>query len=372
MESNMAVETGTSRRHLIPGSESPTSKLILEIRGGLGPVEPVKRFFQILGFCLSLIGFVSTYIAAPDPEQPNVLFISVDDLNDWVGCLGGNPQSLTPNIDRPAAEGVLLRSAYTADASGKPSRSAIFTGIAPWRSGLHDNRDKIRKLMPDEVLMYRHFPNDGYHSAGSGKLLHYVIDPQSLDDCYPDKETDNPFPPSYDPPNRALSLKRGDPWQYVETGWSALDVDEKTFSGDCPVAEWICKELQKKQEQPFFLACGIYRPPAGRSPITANCPISNGRANGARVCRHTSPPSAPPTPWLAASSMTWRKAPTPTPPSSCYGATMAGTLGKRNTGRSSPRGAHAPACRSSSGCQKACPGFPPEPHPAASATVRSA
>ena len=29
-------------------------------------------------------------------DRPNVLFISIDDLNDWIGEMGGNPQALTP------------------------------------------------------------------------------------------------------------------------------------------------------------------------------------------------------------------------------------------------------------------------------------
>ena len=40
--------------------------------------------------------------AAP---KPNVLFIAVDDLNDWIGCIGGHPQALTPNMDRLAKRG---------------------------------------------------------------------------------------------------------------------------------------------------------------------------------------------------------------------------------------------------------------------------
>jgi arylsulfatase A-like enzyme len=45
-------------------------------------------------------------------EAPNVLFISLDDLNDWVGCLGGHPQAKPPNLDRLAASGVLFDNAH--------------------------------------------------------------------------------------------------------------------------------------------------------------------------------------------------------------------------------------------------------------------
>lgn len=191
---------------------------------------------------------------------PNVLFISVDDLNDWVGCLGGHPQAKTPHIDRLATDGVLFRNAYTAAASCNPSRSAIFTGRAPWNSGLYNNLEKLRDVMPDEVLMPRHFSNHGYWSAGSGKLLHYVIDPPSWDDYYPDREKDDPFPRTFYPKERPVSLPRGGPWQYGETDWAALDVDDETFGGDYLVAEWIGEQLGKKHDQPFFLGCGIYRP----------------------------------------------------------------------------------------------------------------
>ena len=49
-------------------------------------------------------------------KRPNVLFIAVDDLNDWVGCLGGHPQAKTPNIDALAKHGVLFEQAYCAAA----------------------------------------------------------------------------------------------------------------------------------------------------------------------------------------------------------------------------------------------------------------
>lgn len=191
---------------------------------------------------------------------PNVLFIAMDDLNDWVGCLGGHPQALTPNLDRFAASGVLFQNAYCPAPSCNPSRSAIMSGKAPHQSGLYQNMQKLRDVMPDEELLPRYFSNHGYWSAGSGKLLHYVIDPQSWDDYHPEKSKDNPFPPTFDPETRPVSLPVGGPWQYRETDWAALDVTDEKFGGDWLVAKWIGEQLQRTHEKPFFLACGIYRP----------------------------------------------------------------------------------------------------------------
>ena len=50
-------------------------------------------------------------------EKPNVLFIAIDDLNDWIGVMGGHPQALTPNFDRLAASGMLFTNAHCAAAS---------------------------------------------------------------------------------------------------------------------------------------------------------------------------------------------------------------------------------------------------------------
>ena len=193
-------------------------------------------------------------------RKPNVLFIAVDDLNDWIGCLGGHPQTVTPHFDRLAASGVLFRNAHCAAPSCNPSRAAILSGRPPHRSGLYQNMQKLRDVMPDEVLMPRHFSNHGYWSAGSGKLLHYVIDPQSWDDYYPEKSKDNPFPRTFDPAKRPVSLPVGGPWQYRETDWAALDVTDEECGGDWLVTKWMGEQLGRPHEKPFFLACGIYRP----------------------------------------------------------------------------------------------------------------
>ena len=77
--------------------------------------------------CLLLSLFSASHAA----EKPNVLFIAVDDLNDWIGCMKGHPQALTPNMDRLAARGVLFTNAHCAAPACNPSRAAVFSGRMP-------------------------------------------------------------------------------------------------------------------------------------------------------------------------------------------------------------------------------------------------
>ncbi len=209
---------------------------------------------MLAGLLIVIAGCVSP------PEPPNILFIAVDDLNDWTGFLGGHPQALTPNMDRLAQTGVLFTNAHTAAPACNPSRTAIFTGRSPHRSGLYDNRQKMREVLPDAEIMPKTFSRHGYHAAGSGKLLHYFIDADSWDDYYPEKEGEDPFPRTLYPDERPVNLPRGGPWQYVETDWAALDATDEEFGGDFLVSEWISEQLAKEWDKPFFLGCGIYRP----------------------------------------------------------------------------------------------------------------
>ena len=195
-----------------------------------------------------------------EEERPNILFISIDDLNDWIGCLGGHPQARTPNIDRLAETGMLFTNAHCPSPSCNPSRTAIMTGIPCYRSGLYDNRQRMRDKLPDAELIPKYFSSNGYWSAGSGKLLHYFIDADSWDQYYPAKETENPFPPTLYPEKRPVSLPRGGNWQYIETDWGPLDVTDQEFGGDWLVSKWVGEQLTRKHDKPFFLACGIYRP----------------------------------------------------------------------------------------------------------------
>lgn len=214
--------------------------------------------------CLVLAFSVLVVLHHSEPGQaakrPNVLFIAMDDLNDWIGCLGGHPQTMTPNLDRLAASGVLFTNAHCPGAACNPSRTAIMTGISPHRSGLYENGQKMREVLPDARLMSQYFRDHGYRASGSGKILHYFIDAQSWDEYYPAKETENPFPRTLYPKERPVSLPRGGPWQYVETDWAALDATDEEYGGDWLVSKWVGEQLSRKHEKPFFLACGIYRP----------------------------------------------------------------------------------------------------------------
>ena len=211
---------------------------------------------------LLLAGFASTIIGQPvcANEKPDILFIAIDDLNDWVGSMNGHPQARTPNIDRLAETGMLFSNAHCAAPACNPSRTAIFTGMAPNVSGLYANRQKMRELMPDVELLPAYFRRHGYRASGSGKMLHYFIDARSWDEYFPAKETEKPFPPHINWGKRPKSLPYAGKWQYRETDWHAFDVSDEEFGGDYHVARWVSEELLKQHEKPLFLACGIYRP----------------------------------------------------------------------------------------------------------------
>ena len=202
--------------------------------------------------CYLAMSQVKTEVENQRQARPNVLFISVDDLNDWIGCMKGHPQAQTPNMDRLAASGVLFSNAHCPAPACNPSRSAIMTGVSPHVSGIYDNRQKMRELLPDEILIPKYFSQHGYWSAGSGKILHYFTDADSWDDYFPRKETENPFPSTLYPDQRPVSIPRAGPWQYIETDWGPLDVTDEEFGGDWSVAEWIGDALAKRHEQPFF------------------------------------------------------------------------------------------------------------------------
>ena len=107
--------------------------------------------------------------------KPNVLFISMDDLNDWIEPLGGHPQAITPNLIRLAAESVNFSQAYCSSPGCNPSRTSVMTGLAPHTSGVYSNYQDWRELIPDRISMGAYFRQHGYYSSGAGKIFHYFM-----------------------------------------------------------------------------------------------------------------------------------------------------------------------------------------------------
>lgn len=224
---------------------------------------------------------------AAEPGRPNVLFIAIDDLNDWVGFLAGHPQAKTPNMDRLAARGLVFANAHCAAPLCNPSRAAIFSGRQPWESGVLGNDDgDIRKLRPDLVLLPTHFKHHGYHTCGTGKLLHQKGAGLFDEEFFPEqrwspfrpkdvdylpeelssKATDNPrhttqlngrsvvLPLNRMPSDRAPNSPSGESFD-----WGQLDVADEEM-GDGKIARWAVERLRKEHDKPFFLAVGFYRP----------------------------------------------------------------------------------------------------------------
>jgi hypothetical protein len=104
--------------------------------------------------------------------KPNVLMIIADDLNDWVGCLGGHPDVKTPNIDRLARRGLLFANAHCAAPECNPSRVATFTGRRPSSTGVYNNAAVWHEVMPGVATIPQHFRNSSHETT----ILHRPLD----------------------------------------------------------------------------------------------------------------------------------------------------------------------------------------------------
>lgn len=214
-----------------------------------------------------LIGIAATLMPAwmqAQSEKPkNVLFIAVDDLNDWVGFLKGHPNTRTPNMDRLAAMGMVFESAYCAAPVSNASRAALLSGFRTSTTGVYGNAEFMREspVLKDAVTLPKYFSNHGYYSMARGKIFHQPMgpwgDPQSWD------SQENLGGLSLNPPRQkgkqANGLEKQTTGGAVILDWAGVDVDE-TKTNDYLNAQWAAQELMKKHDKPFFMACGIFRP----------------------------------------------------------------------------------------------------------------
>lgn len=192
-------------------------------------------------------------------KHPNVLFISLDDMNDWVEPLAGNGQSLTPNLSKFADEAVNFSRNYCASPGCNPSRSALLTGLHTYSSGMYSNYQEWRKVpaLQNVLTLGQHFRKDGYYTAGAGKIFHYgQVDTLGWNDYYPSIK--KPMPDDNFPETRPANMP---PFKYMYGmfDWSGLPINDDE-TGDFESVQYISNQLKMQHEKPFFLACGIYRP----------------------------------------------------------------------------------------------------------------
>jgi arylsulfatase A-like enzyme len=121
---------------------------------------------------LAALACLTTAAHADTPKKMNVLFIAVDDLNHWVGHLNRNKQTKTPNIDRLAKMGVTFTRAYCAAPVCNPSRAALMSGLRPGSTGVYDNGQDWKPVIPKEQTLTTQFLNAGYYVYGAGKIYH--------------------------------------------------------------------------------------------------------------------------------------------------------------------------------------------------------
>lgn len=105
-------------------------------------------------------------------DQPNVLFIAIDDLRNFVNCFGYE-QAITPNMDRLAEQSTLFLNAHNQAPMCGPSRASVMTGIQPYNSGAYGFVDwrNVPKLK-EATTLNRHFTDNGYHTMCGGKIYH--------------------------------------------------------------------------------------------------------------------------------------------------------------------------------------------------------
>ncbi|HIQ20072.1 MAG TPA: DUF4976 domain-containing protein [Planctomycetes bacterium] len=188
--------------------------------------------------------------AAAPAERPNVLFIAIDDLNDWTGYLGGAYQEVhTPNLDRLAARGVFFTHAYCTAPACNPSRTSLLCGVLPSTSGVYHNSNPWRVQLPHAVTLPQHFMAHGYRVFGGGKIFHGRFkDPQSWHEYF--ARPSDPVPPVR-PANGIPNTAHFD--------WGPVAVDDEAM-GDTQVTDWAIRFLGQRHEKPFFLAVGLFRP----------------------------------------------------------------------------------------------------------------
>ena len=120
-----------------------------------------------LWLAILLAGFAD---AKPIKEsRPNIIYLMADDQNvGSVGCYG-NPEVVTPNMDKLGNDGVIFDRHYNTTAICMASRATVFTGMYEYKTGTNFSHGDMKPEVWDKsypVLLRE----AGYLTAFAGKF----------------------------------------------------------------------------------------------------------------------------------------------------------------------------------------------------------
>ncbi|MCS6865591.1 MAG: sulfatase [Gemmataceae bacterium] len=95
--------------------------------------------------CLALLSGLAPALIAAHP--PNIVLLTCEDISPHLGCYG-DPDAITPNLDKLASEGARFTRAFTHAPVCAPSRSGLITGQYPTTLGSHHMRSKLVTAPP--------------------------------------------------------------------------------------------------------------------------------------------------------------------------------------------------------------------------------
>ncbi len=225
----------------------------------------MDRFRNLIGLTfISCAPLAMAIGQGPDRGKMNVLFIAVDDLNDWIGCFGGNPQVKTPNIDRLARNNsMIMMNTQCPSSVSCPSRSAFLTGLRPSTTGVYQNTQNLRdsKIAMGVPTMPQYFSQKGYYTLSTGKIFHKHVfngepdEGQWAFDLWENEKGGFPIDKSKIPMS-GMDVT-GTVGTLMDWGPTAVG-KEKTQ--DWISAQWAANKLGEDFDKPFFMMLGISKP----------------------------------------------------------------------------------------------------------------
>ncbi len=220
-----------------------------------------RRLIPVVIICmLAAHGLTAGDQSLPSPRpEPNILFIAVDDLNDWIGPLGGHAQARTPNFDRLARRGIVFTNAHTQAPLCNPSRTSLLSGLRPSTTGLYTLQPGVRAVprLRDHVMLPQFLAARGYQTFSTGKIYHDgSIRPAERAREFDEWGTNGPMP--YPP---AKLVATPDPIKAMDWGVFPNSEAEDKTQADWLIADAAIDYLRKAPaDRPFFLGAGFRLP----------------------------------------------------------------------------------------------------------------